>query len=192
MPVPVGAVTDVAAALRTVLGLAGAEAVDLALTTRVAGIVLVHPWLADLCRTAEALCPGVDPVHARRVALAALADPADTGLVDDPLVVLLAGAGSDPTPAAFLAPLDAADDVRAAAEDVAVRFAALLPGFERSTPAFVRSGWLVRPGVLDLTTGPVRLVARSLPLDVVLSRLPYPVTLLRLPWTPPVTVRFAS
>lgn len=203
---PTGDAVRSAAALRTHLALAAdegpASTADLDLATRAAGIVLCYPWLADLCRDAEARHPRADPRHARRLALATLAagwlldtSPAggalvDPALLDDPLVLLLAGAGDDPTPGATLAPLDATD-LAAQADDVLARFAGLLRGFERSTPTFVRASWVQRAGLLDLDRDPARLVAQSLPLDVVLGQLPYPVTLLRLPWSPPLTVRFA-
>ena len=201
---PTGDVVRASAALRTHLEVAAATGrtlVDLDLATRVAGVVLCYPWLADLCRTGEALLPGTDPTHVRRVALAALAggwladtSPArgalvDPALLDDPLVLLLAGAAEDATPHGTLAPLPAGP-LAAAADDVLARFAGLLHGFERSTPGFVRASWIVRAGLLDAGSDPVRLLAQRLPLDVVLGQLPYPVTLLRLPWSPPLTVRF--
>lgn len=192
------AVAHAAQALRPLLGLGGAAHVDpaaapaAAASTRAAGIVLPYPWLADLCRTAADLHPAAEPSHPRRVALAALADPGDPYLADDPLVRLLAGAPEDATPAAGLAPLDALPEIHAAADTVLRQFAALLPGFARSTVGFVRESWLLRPGLLDLARDPVALVARTAPLDVVLPSLPYPVGLLRLPWTPAVTVRFRS
>jgi hypothetical protein len=189
LPALADQVTDAARALRPLLELGGAAA-DLATATRVAGVVLVYPWLADLCRTAVDLHPDAEPSHPRRVALAALADPEDANLVDDPLVRFLAGAPEDATPAAGLAPLDAVDEVRAAAEDVLRRFVALLPGFERSSATFVRDSWLLRTGLLDVGYDPATLLARTAPLDVVLPLLPYPVGALRLPWTPVLSVRF--
>jgi len=203
---PTGAVMRAAAALRPHLDVAAtaedpALAADLDLATRVAGVVLCYPWLADLCRAAEALHPGAAPPRARRLALATLAggwlpdsSPAggtlvDPALLDDPLVLLLAGADADATPGTALAPLDGTP-LAPAADAVLARFAGLLRGFERSSPAFVRSSWLLRAGLLDLEREPARLLAQTLPLDIVLGQLPYPVTLLRLPWSVPLTVRF--
>ncbi|KQY42949.1 contractile injection system tape measure protein [Cellulomonas sp. Root137] len=184
----------VAAAARALHALSGPVATDADVVptgvTRCAGLVLTYPWLVDLCRLASDLHPGAEPSHARRVALAALADPDDPDLVDDPLVRFLAGAPQDAAPAAVLVPLGRADEVRAAADDVLHRFVALLPGFEGSSDGFVRASWLLRAGLLDVDHDPAVLVARTAPLDVVLPLLPYPLGVLRLPWTPVLSVRF--
>ncbi|KRD42952.1 hypothetical protein ASE38_01255 [Cellulomonas sp. Root930] len=188
------AADTVAAAARVLHALAGQVATDADVVptgvTRCAGLVLTYPWLADLCRLASDLNPGAEPSHARRVALAALADPDDPDLVDDPLVRFLAGAPQDAAPAAVLVPLGRADEVRAAADDVLHRFVALLPGFEGSSDGFVRASWLLRAGLLDVDHDPAVLVAQTAPLDVVLPLLPYPLGVLRLPWTPVLSVRF--
>jgi len=176
--------------VRPLLDLGGPTAVDLSAATRAAGVVLAYPWLADLCRAAVDLNRTAEPSHPRRVALAALADPADPGLVDDPLIRFLAGAPEDAPPAAGPAPLDARGEIRAAAEEILHRFVAFLPGFERSSVGFVRDMWLLRPGLLDLAHDPAILLAQTAPLDVVLPLLPYPMGVLRLPWTPVLTVRF--
>jgi hypothetical protein len=181
---------EAARAVRPLLEPHAPVRVDPGTTTRAAGVVLAYPWLADLCREAVDVHPSAEPSHPRRVALAALADPADPGLLDDPLVLFLAGAPEGAVPSAGLAPLDALDQIRAAAEDVLHRFVALLPGFQRSSARFVRDGWLLRAGLLDLGHDPATLLAQTAPLDVVLPLLPYPVGLLRLPWTPVLTVRF--
>ncbi|MGH9152746.1 MAG: contractile injection system tape measure protein [Acidimicrobiales bacterium] len=183
-------IADAVWALRPWLQLHGGAAVDLASATRAAGVVVAYPWLADLCRQAADLHPRAEPSHPRRVALAALADPHDPELVDDPLVRFLAGAPGDATCAAALAPLDAIDEVRAAAEDVLRRFVALLPGFERSSAGFVRNAWVRRVGILEIGRDGASLLAQTAPLDVVLPLLPYPLGALRLPWTPVLTVRF--
>ena len=178
--------------LLTLAGDAAGTTVDLTRATRAAGLVLLYPWLADLCVLVESLEPTADVVDVRRRTLAALADPDDPSLVDDPLVVLLAGANPDLARDAQThvqaGPLG--DEAVAAVEVVLARFAALLRGFERSSPAFIRSCWIIRSGLLDPATDPVQLVAETLPLDVLLPLLPYPVSLLRLPWSRPVTVRF--
>ncbi|MGK5169206.1 contractile injection system tape measure protein [Geodermatophilus sp. CPCC 205761] len=181
---------EAARAVRPLLEPSVPVSVDPAAATRAAGVVLAYPWLADLCREAVDLHASAEPSLPRRVALAALADPADPGLVDDPLVRFLAGAPEDAAPSAGLAPLDALDRIRVAAEDVLRRFVALLPGFQRSSARFVRDSWLIRAGILDLGHDPATLLAQTAPLDVVLPLLPYPVGLLRLPWTPVLTVRF--
>ncbi|MCX2183925.1 hypothetical protein KV205_25825 [Streptomyces sp. SKN60] len=173
--------------------------------TRVAGLLLLYPWLRDLCREwvtgaggshAEGHAveggdaEGSDPVvvDLRRRALARLADPADPALVDDPLVLLLAGAPLAGEPR----PLDADQGPDAATEAAADRvlrgFAALLPGFGGSSPEFVRSAWLRRDGLIEAEGPVVRIAARALPLDLLLPSLPYPLGLVRLPWTPPMAL----
>jgi hypothetical protein len=168
--------------------------VDLGAVTRVAGLVLLYAWLADHCRHAESLHPGLDPVDVREAALAAIvdpADPADPALLDDPLVRLLSGRPRTPDDASRTrAVLPRHDDVAEAAERVLSSFASLLPGFGRSTPTFVRTSWIVRLGLLDEDHSPALLTAHTLPLDVVLPRLPYPLGLVKLPWSPPLSVRF--
>lgn len=168
------------------------EHLDPLAITGAAGLALLYPWLADLCRTATRLHPGVDEVATRAVALAAAVDQETTRLEDDPFVLLLAGMpvaqiASHRPPRAEL-PFE--NEVRVAAEEAVRSFAALLPGFAESSPHFVRREWIARLGILDADRDPVRLTAATHPLDVVLSRLPYPVGLFRLPWAPPVHVRF--
>ncbi|GAA4717811.1 contractile injection system tape measure protein [Nocardioides conyzicola] len=161
---------------------------DRAAVTRAAGLVLLYPWLADHCRLAESLHPGLDPVAVREAALAALLD--DPSLVDDPLVRLLAGRDLLTVESADRSPLPRLDEVAASAERVLAAFAALLPGFRDSTPGFVRDGWLSRLGVLDLDRDPVLLTAATHPLDVLLPMLPYPLGLVKLPWSPLLSMRF--
>jgi hypothetical protein len=162
--------------------------VDPAAVTRAAGLVLLYPWLADHCRLAEELHPGLDAVDVREAALAALVDP-DHTLADDPLVALLAGR-PEPRPDRARLPLPRERDVAESATRVLASFAALLPGFEQSTAAFVRQSWIARLGLLDPDRKPILLTAAIHPLDVMLPRLPYPVGLIKLPWSPPLSVRF--
>ena len=172
---------------------AGDDWLDLpvATLTRAAGLVLLYPWLADHCRRAGSLHPALDPTDVREAALAAVVSDEDPTLVDDPLVRLLAGR-PDPLGAASRerAPLARAGDVAESAREVLSSFAALLPGFERSSAAYVRESWVARIGTLDVDHDPVLLTASTHPLDVVLPRLPYPVGLVKLPWSPPLSVRF--
>jgi hypothetical protein len=167
----------------------GSGPVDLASVTHAAGLVLLWPWLADVCRAAETLHPGLTPHRVRAHALAWLADPDDPALVDDPLVRLLIGAPADEDAdlPGFDRPLPGLDEVT---ERTLAAFAGLLPGFSSSSSRFVRYEWVVRLGVLDATTDPAGLVAATHPLDVLLPKLPYPVTLFKLPWSPLVSVRF--
>lgn len=162
---------------------------DPASVTRAAGLVLLYPWLADHCRLTESLHPGLDPVVVREAALATLLD--DQILVDDPLVRLLAGRPDPLTDDRVdRAPLPRADEVAASAERVLAAFVALLPGFQESSPGFVREAWLSRLGVLDLDRDPVLLTAATHPLDVLLPMLPYPLGLVKLPWTRLLSMRF--
>lgn len=169
----------------------GGSAVVVADLTRAAGLVLLYPWLADHCRRAEALHPRLDPVDVREAALATVVDADDPTLADDPLVRLLAGRPPEPDarPRARM-PLGAAREVAESASVVLSGFAAMLPGFERSSERFVRESWVARRGLLDTARDPVLLTAATHPLDVLLPRLPYPVGLFKLPWSQPVTVRF--
>ena len=173
--------------------LAGGGPLDLAVATltRAAGLVLLYPWLADHCRRAEGLHPALDPLDVREAALGAVLSDDDPVWLADPLVRLLAGR-PDPLGAESheRAPLARAADVAESAREVLSSFAALLPGFERSSAAYVRGSWVVRVGTLDVDHDPVLLTASTHPLDVVLPRLPYPVGLVKLPWSPPLSVRF--
>jgi hypothetical protein len=181
---------DVLAALWTLVELhAGRPApLDPGAVTRAAGLVLLYPWLADHCVAAEALHPGLDRYDVRAAALAALV--ADPVAVDDPLVRMLAGRALPADPPRERIELPHQDEVDASAERVLASFVSLLPGFERSTPEFVRSMWLVRLGVLDLERQPAVLTAATHPLDVLLPVLPYPLGLFKLPWSAALTVRF--
>lgn len=161
--------------------------VDPAAVTRFAGVVLLYPWLADHCRFVEEIHPGLDHYDVREAALAAVV--ADLSAADDPLVRLLAGRVGAPE-ARERVPLPRQQEVDLSAERVVASFAALLPGFERSTPGFVRDAWLVRLGMLDTDRSPVLLTAATHPLDVLLPLLPYPMGLFKLPWSPTLTVRF--
>ncbi|QDG66680.1 hypothetical protein NIBR502772_11110 [Pseudarthrobacter sp. NIBRBAC000502772] len=183
----------VMARLEAVAGIADdrSDHADLAGLTRAAGLVLVYPWLAEHCRRAEALHPHLDPLDVREAALAMVVDPDDPTIADDPLVGLLAGRSAltgQPIPPRM--PLSAAREVAQSASGVLSSFAALLPGFERSSDAFVRVSWLVRIGRLDMERDPALLTAATHPLDVLLPLLPYPVGLIKLPLSPPLTVRF--
>ena len=178
------------------LGALPAE-IDLATVTRAAGLVLLYPWLGDHAAAAVERHPRLDPVEVREAALALVVDPADPGLVHDPLVRLLAGR-DDPCDggdeglagAAPPAPLPELEAVRESADGVLAAFAALLPGFAGSTADFVRQAWVARLGLLETELDPVRLTAATHPLDVVLAALPYPRDLVRLPWSRVLSVRF--
>jgi hypothetical protein len=182
----------VAAALARITAVADVAAdqpvgIDLDSVTAAAGLALLYPWLADHCRTAMELHPGLDDAAVRAHALAAIVDPGDPSLLEDPLVLCLAGALA---PLRDQAELPRAREVADSAEAVLTSFATLLPGFAESSAEFVRGEWIRRVGLLDTVADPVRLTAATHPLDVVLSRLPYPLGLFKLPWSPPVMVRF--
>jgi hypothetical protein len=156
----------------------------LVLATGCAGVVLPYPWLPRLLDDAVEARPDVDPVAVRRLALAAVV--AEPGAEDDPLVRLLAG--DDPTePPGALLPYP--ETAAAAAEELLRRFAGSLPGFERSTPGYLRRELIVRPGAVELDREPIRVVLAPAPLDVMLRMLPYPLGMFRLPWTDPLTIR---
>jgi len=160
---------------------------DLDTVTSAAGLALLYPWLADLCRAAVELHPGLDEAAVRAHALAVLVDPDDPGLVTDPLVGFLAGLGE---PLSLQSALPHDDELRVNAERALASFASLLPGFAESSPDFVRNEWIHRTGLVDFELDPARLTAATHPLDVVLSRLPYPLSLFKLPWSPALMVRF--
>ncbi len=192
-PSPAGRSTDDLERLATALADLVADRrpdapVDLDRLTRAAGLCLLYPWLADHCRAAEEALPREEPAAARVVALAALVDPDDPGLLDDVLVRHLAGLRRG-DPAVPPARFDIAE-VRDSAVRVIRSFVALLPGFEKSSASFVRREWLDRPGLLDDDRDPLVLTAHARPLDVLLGALPYPLGLFALPWCRPVTVRF--
>ncbi|MGX4695373.1 contractile injection system tape measure protein [Streptomyces sp. JNUCC 63] len=183
-----GELPDVLAVLARLVG-EHSPAAETAAVSRVAGLALLYPWLAEHCRRAEDLHPGLDGREVREAALAAIADPDDPALADDPLVALLAGRGTA-QPGRIRLPLPRSREVAESAVRVLTAFIALVPGFERSSPAFVRDSWITRLGIVDAERCPVLLTAAARPLDVVLARLPYPVGLIKLPWSPPLTVRF--
>lgn len=143
-----------------------------------AGLVYLYPWLGDLL-------DGGDE-RERLWLLGALVEPDGEQALVDPFVRLLAGdepAGDQDPP--FLAD----EATRAAhavqAEATLASFAALLPGFERSSPAYLRVHVLQRGGLLEpQPDGAYRLVLEPGPLDPVLERLPYPLAAFRLPWAP--------
>lgn len=158
--------------------------------TRFGGLVLLYPWLlghleGDL--PVPAAPPGLDPeAGARLWALAALGDPETTpAAVLDPLVRALAGddparelGGWRPEPPQELAWL------AQRADELLRRFAAALPGFESSSPAYLRREFVVRDGLVEL--GPTDGLAVTLepaPLDRALERLSYPLLPFSLPWT---------
>ena len=168
---------------------------DEPLVTRYAGLTLLYPWLGEYLGRelpAPTVPPGLDPrIAARLWALARLVAPeAGGGPAGDPLLWLLAGgsprasAPVSPPPEEELAELD-----RPATELLAA-FAALVPGFEGSTPTHVRDRFLSREGTFadSEREDEVLLVLRPDALDAVLGRLPYPRGPFRLAWTPVVRV----
>jgi contractile injection system tape measure protein len=165
--------------------------VDLSTVTRAAGLVLLYPWLADHCRRAEALHPGLAGLDVREAALAAIVDPDDPALADDHLIGLLAGRPGPPAEPRVRGELDRQDEVVESGARVLASFAALLPGFGDSTATFARNSWIRRLGVVHRDRDPALLLAATHPLDVVLPLLPYPIGLVKLPWSPPLSVRFA-
>lgn len=169
---------------------AGREETDAAMETwwsAAGGLVLVYPWLSDLL--AEEVEPGRELAY-RSWALAAVLSPgAEEPLLADPLVRVLAG--DDPaSPYRPLVRPPEPDDLADRAEGVLRSFAAALPGFERSSPPYLRQFLLVRGALVarlprDEGYG-VRL--EPAPLDPVLALLPYPLTGFRFAWSEPIRV----
>ncbi len=142
------------------------------------GIVFLYPWLGDLLDGAEE--------SERLWLLGALVEPERAEPPADPLLRVLAG--GDPAAEPFGTPRPA-PGVRAAhasaANGTLAAFAALLPGFERSSSDFLRAHVLRREALLEPhPEGGFRLVLEPAPLDPVLVRLPYPLAAFRLPWAP--------
>ena len=182
-------VSAAAARIAALAALAEPEAqfVNLDAVTQAAGLALLYPWLADVCRAAVDLHPGLDEAAVRAHALAAVVDPDDPTLLADPLVTFLAGV-LEPLPPQMALPH--AEELRDNAERTLAAFASLLPGFGESSREFIRSEWIRRTGLLDADLDAARLTAATHPLDVVLGRLPYPLGMFKLPWSPPLMVRF--
>jgi hypothetical protein len=154
--------------------------------TRVGGLVLLYPWLADLL---QADVPTDAGLAHRSWALAAIMAPGEEPrLLGDPLVRILAG--DDPArPVQRLPAPEEPERLVAAGEEVLRSFAACLPGFEESSADYLRRFVLERGGlvaVLPEDAYGIRL--EPLPLDPILARLPYPLGPFRLPWTRPTHV----
>jgi hypothetical protein len=190
---------DAESLLAALLDPAGHAAPDSRLLSRAGGLVLLYPWLADyldeasgaLGRSASPALAEVAEPDLRRVALAVLADPADTELRSDPLVMVLAGQH----PGAQVPLIPDGTPAERPAEATLRRFAAALPGFAQSSAAYVRTRFLLRPAWLEEDAdglGTLGVELGQMPLDIALSRLPYPLGLFKLPWSPPVRIRPAA
>lgn len=163
----------------------------LAWWTGAGGLVLLYPWLEKLLGSELPPTPVPSGETTGRLwALATLADEEMDGLVLDPLVRLLAG--DDPHVERSWPREPSPEERRVLAElarETLARFATALPGFERSTPGFLRSGFVRRGAIVEPgESGAVRVILEPLPLDPVLIRLPYPLGPFRLPWTPRIDV----
>ena len=161
---------------------------DIRLVSQVAGLSLLWPWLTAQLEAASDRLRGLDPVGARRLALAALV-PGIVAAADDPVIRLLAGDDPATHPSLIVV---TPGELRLAAEgaaDVLEAFAAALPGFADSTLDFVLREFIVRAGVVNPGVDPVTVKVAQLPLDPALSRLRYPIGAFRLPWTRPIAIR---
>jgi hypothetical protein len=161
---------------------------DIRLVSQVAGLSLLWPWLTAQLEAASDRLRALDPVGARRLALAALV-PGMAAAVDDPVIRLLAGDDPATDPSLIVV---TEGELRLAAEgaaDVIEAFAAALPGFADSTLDFVRREFVVRAGVVNSAVDPVTVTVAQLPLDPALGRLRYPIGAFRLPWTRPIAIR---
>ena len=154
--------------------------------TRVGGLVLLYPWLADLL---EPDVPVGDELAFRSWALAAVMRPEEEELVlADPLVRVLAGDDPSRRPPRLAPPADL-DRVREAAGGVIRSFAGCLPGFEESSPEYLRRFVLERGAlVAALPEGGFGVRLEPMPLDPVLLRLPYPLGPFRFAWTEQISV----
>jgi hypothetical protein len=141
------------------------------------GLVHLYPWLGDLL-TQE---PPLEP-HERTWALGAIADPGAAWPLLDPLVRLLAGAA--PVENADLPDPGRLAEDTAAAERLLASFAAVLPGFERSSAPYLRAHVVRRAALVEaLDDGSVQVQLEPAPLDPALARLPYPLVPFRLRWS---------
>lgn len=189
-------------------GAVPSAAAAVALHSESGGLVLLYPWLdAFLARartTLTATAPTLHPTDARRLALLRLvhgcADTCDMHrcvvaqrVQHDPLVRLLAGYATDAA-TADLTPHDDAlhdDTVRrlAGEADALLRtFAGVLPGFERSTPGYLRANLIARPATVEQLADGVHVRLPPAPLDALVARLPYPLGTFALGWTDPIHV----
>jgi hypothetical protein len=154
--------------------------------TRVGGLILLWPWLGAFLERATAEHADLDEVGVRRLAVARLVPELEDADRDD-LARFLSGDDLE-QPAAPLDRLRLADEVGEAADDVLRAFAAMLPGFERSSLDYLRRELVRRPGLLDVDAEPARLALPPMPLDPVLAFVPYPLGIVRLPWTPALAI----
>jgi hypothetical protein len=156
--------------------------------SRAGGLVLLYPWLADLL--AEDVEPGTELAY-RLWALAAVVSPGDEeSLLPDPLVRALAGDDPGPPFRPVEQPAEA-DSLVDRADGVIHSFAACLPGFEGSTPGYLRRFLLERGAlVARLPEGGFGVRLEPAPLDPLLARLPYPLSSFRFAWSEPISVEF--
>jgi len=161
---------------------------DRRLRSQVAGLGLLWPWLTAQLEAASDRLRRLDPVEARRLALAALV-PGMSAAVDDPVIRLLAG--DDPATDPSLIVVTERDLLLAAegAAEVVEAFGAALPGFAGSTQDFISHEFLLRAGVVNPADDPVTVTAAPLPLDPALGQLRYPIGAFRMPWTRPIALR---
>lgn len=174
--------------------------------SEVGGLVLLYPWLGSYLARSTSTLRKLHPDDARRVALTLIADPCVGGqdvasprqrgegmrLQHDPLVRVLAGA----EPEAETLDLDVSL-MPAATHQAVVRdadallrtFAGFLPGFERSTPGFLRRNLVVRPAEVEAVDGVIQVTLSPGALDVLVARLPYPLGTFALGWTAQLHVR---
>jgi hypothetical protein len=176
---------------------AAADAAPTALLVPLAGLVLLHPWLARLlgaCGVLDADGKAIDPAQRARAhaLLHALAcgetEPAEHEL---PFVKLLLGGRPDEPLDVRLPHPGAADRTEVDALLAAVRehWRALRgTGVEG-----LRLSFLQRRGLLSHDDGGWRLQVQSEPFDLLLATLPWSLGLVRLPWMrEPLTVEWQA
>jgi hypothetical protein len=157
------------------------------LRSQVGGVLLLYPWLGAFLTRAAAEAADLHPTDARRRALAVLAHRELERVQHDPLLRVLAGTDAE----ADTRDLDLDGDLtrlRGEADALLRAFAGLLPGFERSTAAYVRTHLIARPARLEPRGDALHVTLPPAPLDVLVARLPYPLGTITLAWTPTVHV----
>jgi hypothetical protein len=174
--------------------------------SEVGGLVLLYPWLGSYLDRSASILDELHPYDARRIALSLIAAPyirvdgegpqpcaEAMRLQHDPLVRSLAGSGPDVDTLDLdlsSMPVAMRDAVAGDAEALLRTFAGFLPGFERSTPGFLRRNLVVRPAEIEQAEdGAIRITLLPAALDVLVARLPYPLGTFALAWTPQLHVQ---
>lgn len=177
---------------RTVTARSRAETDQTRIPVADAGLVLVHPFLAELFSRSGYLDDGSFAVaEARHRAVRLLGHVAFGTVTAEEAHLVLAKVLVGLAPEAVLLP-DLPDDEACAAAD---RMLAAVLGHWRAlhsaSPDWLRSEFLLRPGLLSHTDGGPVLVVETRAQDVLIGRLPWGFGLIALPWMErPLSVRW--